>query len=471
MHHKRGESREQCHLFPQAMEDLVEEDSIVRVIDRWASCVDFEALDFDNATLQRRGAPPYHPADLLKLYLWGYLNGVRSSRSLERECKRNVECMWLLGRLAPDHKTIAEFRRGNAKALVATCACFVQFARDMKLIAGSTVAVDGTKVRAVASQKRVLSRRRLQAQAKKNAQDVAEYMKMLDEADGRETDIYRPQEVQAALQHLKTKGAAIEEQLKQLDEAGVDSLVVSEPDAQSMAKGLHGAPGYNVQTAVECDSHLIVHHEVTSDGNDLRQLQPMAEAASAVLQTPCTAITDAGYCNGEQIAALEAQGITTYVADKPPVNNTGLLDRSLFTYDRQSDTYTCPAGNLLTRKRFSANNNAIVYEAKPSDCAGCAMKPRCTQAQKRSVSKSIYEEALAANAQRMREQPQMMDLRRQTVEHPFADLKHRILGNARLLMRGFAGAKAEIGLAVLVYNIKRVFNWKGAAWMRMAMQG
>lgn len=470
MQHRSGESRSQCYLFPQAMDELVDADSIVRVIDLWCASLDFVALGFQRAEVKGRGAPPYHPGDFLKLYLWGYLNATRSSRELERECKRNVECMWLLGRLAPDHKTISEFRRTNWKALVAACSCFVQFARCQKLIAGSIVAVDGTKVRAVASRKAVVSKKRLHEEARKNAEEIAAYMKLLDEQDSRETDLYRPEDVRAALERLQSEGSRIEQQLQQLRDAGVNTGVNTEPEAQAMS-GLYGAPGYNIHTAVEAQSHLIIHHQVSAEGNDLRQLQPMAEAASQVLQAPCTVVADAGLNNGEHIAALEAQGITTYVAEKPPVNNTGLLDRAEFTYDATSDTFLCPVGNLLRRKRLSAGNQAIIYEADPADCGNCPMKAKCTNAAKRSVSRSIHEQALKANAQRVREHPEMMRLRRETVEHPNGDLKHRILGNARLLMRGLSGAEAETGLAVLVYNIKRVFNWKGANWMRLALGG
>jgi transposase len=469
MGHRIGENREQGFLFPVSLDELVEADSLVRVIDAWATGLDTKKLGFAKAQTQHRGAPPYDPADLLKLYLWGYLNAVRSSRRLERECQRNVECMWLLRRLAPDHKTIAEFRRLNADALVATCAYFIQFAREQRLIGGLTVAVDGTKLRAVSSRKTVVSQRQLKEQAKKNLQEIAAYMKVLDEQDSKETSGCKPEDVRAALEQLKTRGAAIEEQLQQLKEAGVKTLVKSEPQAQAMYS-LQGAPGYNLQTAVEAESHLIVHHELNSEANDQRQLKSMAEGASRVLGSPCIAVADAGYANGEQIAALDDQNITTYVAENRAVNNNGLLDRRAFSFDAEQDRFTCPQGNELRRKRISIQNQAIVYEASPKDCGSCPIKGSCTNAAKRSVTRHLHEEALVGAAERVKAHPEMMDLRRQVVEHPFADLKHRILGNARLLMRGIRGATGEISMAVLVYNIKRVFNMKGGAWMHQALQ-
>lgn len=471
MGHRSGESRQQAALFPLMLDDLVGSNALVRVIDAWIATLDAKKLGFAKAQPQVRGAPAYDPADLLKLYIWGYLSSIRSSRALERECHRNVECMWLLGRMAPDHKTIAEFRRQNAQPLVAVSAAFVQFARAQKLIAGATVAIDGTKLRAVASYKAIRGKRELAALAQRNAEEIAAYLRLLDDQDGRDPDsTCRPDDVRKALAQLQAKGREIQQEVEQLAQSGRASKVDTELEARPM-RSLHGAPGYNLQTAVEAHSHLIVHHELTTDANDQRQLQPMAEAASQVLQTPCTAVADAGYANGEQIAALQGKGITSYVAVNRGVNTHGLLDRSVFTYDREADQYTCPAGATLTRQKISTHTQAVIYTAKATDCGGCAMKPACTQAAKRAVTRHLHEDALQANAQRMQHRPEMMRLRRQTVEHPFASLKHQILGNARLLMRGLRGASAECSLAVLAYNLKRVVNMKGAAWIHQALQG
>lgn len=469
MGHRSGESRQQTALFPLMLDELVDSGSLVRVVDTWVSVLDLQQLGFEKAQPNGRGAPPYHPGDLLKLYIWGYLSAIRSSRCLERECHRNVECMWLLGRQAPDHKTIAEFRRRNAHALVAVCAAFVQFARQQKLIAGTTVAIDGTKLRAVASFKAITPKKDLEAQAKRNAEEISAYLRLLDAEDRTESaPECKSEAVRKALQQLQAKGDQIQQQVHELTASGRSAKVETEPDARPM-RSLHGAPGYNLQAAVETESHLIVHHEVTTAANDLRQIQPMAEAASEVLQTPCTALADAGYANGEQIAALGDKGITTYVAENRAVNSHKLLDRSEFAYDPAADRYTCPAGKLLERHKTS--NKAVIYLAQAADCGSCPMKPACTKAAQRNITRHLYEDALAANAQRVKDKPEMMALRRQTVEHPFGTLKHQILRNARLLMRGLSGAAAECSLAVLVYNIKRVFNLKGAPWMNRALAG
>lgn len=474
MGHRRGESRQQAALFPVMLDELVEQDGLVRVIDAWVGSLDLKALGFAKAQAQMMGTPPYDPADLLKLYIWGYLSAVRSSRALERECHRNVECMWLLGRLAPDHKTIAEFRRGNSQALVAACATFVQFARRQRLIAGTTVAIDGTKVRAAASRKSVLRKGALDERAKRNAQQIEQYLQALDAQDGQETGGPRPEDVRRALEQLQSRKEKIQADHQQLANHGANTLVNGEPDAQVMGPSLDFAPGYNLQSAVESHSHLIVAHEVTNTANDLRQLQPMAEVASQALAQPITVVADAGYANGEHIAKLDAKGITCYVATARAVNTRGdgtLYDRTAFSYDAGADRFTCPAGKTLGRKYLQRDSKLVIYSARPVDCGNCPHKPRCTGAPRRLVTRHLYEDALQANAQRMAQHPQMVALRRQTVEHPFADLKHRILGNARLLMRGLDGARSELSLAVLAYNLKRVFNMKGAAWMHQAVRG
>lgn len=481
MGHRHGQDRGQATLFPLMLDELVGRDALVRVVDAWVQALDLKALGFAKAQAQRLGTPPYDPGDLLRLYIWGYLSAMRSSRALERECQRNVECMWLLGRLAPDHKTIAEFRRQNTAALVASCAAFVQFARASRLIRGASVAIDGSKVQAVASRKAVMGQRELAAQAQRNAQEIAAYLRLLDSQDrddeqggqGPGGGAGAPDEVRAALERLKTEGRAIANQAQQLMRSGASTIVDGEPEARPM-RSLNGQPGYNLQTAVETQSHLIVAHEVVCEVNDLRQLQPMAEAASRALQQPCTVVADAGYANGEQIAALDAQGITSYVASNRAVNNQGggsLYQPGAFVYEAASDSFTCPAGNALRRKQLSRKDKMVIYAAQPGDCAQCTRKPECTAARQRFVTRHLYEEALQANASRLAAKPWMMALRRQTVEHPFASIKHLILGNARLLMRYTSGARAEFALAVMAYNLKRVFNMKGASWMLQALRG
>jgi len=276
-------------------------------------------------------------------------------------------------------------------------------------------------------------------------------------------------DVQRALRQLRERQAAIQEGIEQLANNRSSALVQTEPEAKLM-KSLHG-PGYNLQTAVEATSHLIVAHEVVNDVSDRSQLQPMAEAANQVLQTSCTVVADAGYSNGEQIAKLQDKGVTCFVAPNRAIKTQGdgtLYDKRAFNYDEKSDTRQCPMGKTLTRKSRNRQDKMVVYAAEPQDCQVCASKGKCTVAKQRFVSRHQYEQALEDNATRLAARPQMMCLRRSTVEHPFGTIKTQILGNARLLMRGLEGARAELSLEVLAYNLKRVFNMRGGNWMLQA---
>lgn len=472
MGHRCGENRHQATLFPVLLDELVDSDAMVRVVDAWVDQLNLNALGFSKAQAQVMGRPPYHPGDLLRLYIWGYLNAVRSSRALERECHRNVECMWLLGRLAPDHKTIADFRRVHSEALVQVCASFVQFALSTKLISGHTVAIDGTKVRAVASRSAIVSKKVLQQRQREQQAQIARYLNQLDEQDGLEpADSAKGKRIRAALDAVKVQAQSTQAELEQLQSQQRNTMIQTEPQAQVM-KSLHYAPGYNLQTAVDTESHLIVHQQVNNQASDHGQLQPVAFAASAVLNAPCQVVADAGYADGEQLAALEQQGIVGFVAPNRAVNSQGdgsLLDRTAFTYDDEADCYSCPQGKTLARKQMMRPVKLVIYAAQVSDCTPCTLKPQCTQAQQRFVSRHLFESTYERNAQRLASNPHIMALRRQTVEHPYGTIKHQILGNARLLVRGLKGAKAELSLAVLAYNLKRAINMKGASWMLNAL--
>jgi transposase len=471
MAHRKGESRHQAALFPLMLDDVVDEGALVRVVDAWVGSLDVARLGFEKAAAHSTGRPPYDPKDLLKLYVWGYLNAVRSSRALERECQRNVECMWLLGRLCPDHKTIAEFRRLNAQAFVAVCAAFVQFARDKKLVGAAIVAIDGTKLRAVASRRALRGSKELAAAAKRNAQEIETYLRLLDDQDAHDAQLAsNADSVREALKLLEEKGAAIHKELEELAASGSQAKVVTEPDARPM-KSLNGAPGYNLQTAVDATSHIIVHNAITQNRTDRQQLAPMAQATRAVLQTPCQFVADAGYANGDHIAALDEAGITSYVAPQRSANPHGLLDKAGFRYEAEADHYVCPGDKLLRRQKMCNSTQKVIYAAKASDCGSCPKKSECTNAKRRTVTRHLHEEALEANTRRVQDHPEMMSTRRQVVEHPFGTIKDQILRTGRLFLRGLSGAAAESSLAILAYNIKRAVNMKGATWMRQAARG
>lgn len=473
MAHRKGIDREQAALFPMRLDEAVPPDALVRVVDQWVGTLKMQALGFEKATPQVRGAPPYDPADLLKLYVWGYLNGVTSSRVLERESHRNVECMWLTGSLKPDHKTISEFRRTNKQALVAVCAAFVEFARSQRLVA-STVAIDGTKIRATASRKAVTGQRQLADHAKRNAQEIERYLAILDKQDERESREHHPsaEDVRRALRELEVQREAIRAQVERVAASGSETLVTSELEAKVMPS-LNHAPGYNLQAAVETQSHLIVAHEVVNTPSDRRQLQSMAQAAKQALGELEAVVADAGYSNGEQIDKVQREGVRTFIAEHRSGNSHEggtLYERGDFLYDAEADSFTCPAGKTLRRHKVHQLGKQVIYLARAKDCAGCANKGQCTPGKQRSVSRHLYEEALELNAKNLQERPEMMQVRRETVEHVFGTIKHW-MPHVRLRLRGLAGAATELSLGVLAYNIKRVFSLKGSAWMRQALAG
>ena len=434
-----GDGRNQATLFPVLLDDLVPVDHVCRVIDAFVEKLVMSELGFERAQAAETGRPGYDPRDLLKLYLYGYLNQIRSSRRLEAECRRNVELMWLLGRLYPDHKSIAEFRRMHRDAVTAAGAELVRFARSCGLIRGEWIAIDGSKFRAVASIDSARERLALQR-----------YLDSIDKADEEQQANIDPSAVQAALEKLKQH---------------------PEPDAGFMLMRQNTLPAYNVQTAVDAEHSLIVAQTVVLDAADSRCLQPMAEAARMALGIDnFQIVADAGYSNGEQAAQCEAAGMLPHVPVMRTVNNQGdgtLFGREDFRYEPETNTYICPGDKTLWRKKIHREERYIVYEAAASDCGTCSLKPRCTQAQKRSVSRHLYEDAL--NRMQERVTPAVMRLRRCTVEHPFATIKYHIFGHPRLLMRGLSGARVEIGLATMAYNIKRMTNVLGATRLTEAL--
>jgi transposase len=461
----QGEARGQDSLFPPSLDELVPEDHLVRVIEVYVARLDLQALGFSKAQPGRTGRPPYDPADLLKLYLYGYFQRIRSSRRLEAECRRNVEVMWLLGRLAPDFKTIADFRKDNGAAFQATCRAFVQFCRQVGLISGQLVAIDGSKFQAVASQRKHLSLAKLKRQQAKLEAEIARYLAELDEADRSEaTEVIDRGAVKTALQHLKSRHADNLTTQALMVTQGLEQFVVGEDEARLMRTHQGAKVAFNVQSAVDGEHGLILHHAVTQDGSDNQQLEPMAKAAQAVLgQAQLTVTADAGYSNGEQFQACDDAGITAYVPENRGINNQGgdtpLFDRSAFSYDAQTDQYQCPAGQWLPLKQVRGTQRTYAVR---SDCSDCPLKPQCTNARRRHVTRHAHEAAFARMQQRMQAHPEMMVRRRSIVEHPFGNMKQWILGNGRFLLRQLQGARTEMALAVNAYNLKRALNVLGA---------
>lgn len=473
--HIEGVARSQVSLFADRLEDYVPLDSVVRVLDAYVDRVDVRGLGFERAVPAATGRPGYAPATLLKLYLYGYLHGVRSSRRLEAESRRNAHVMWLLGKLTPDFKTVATFRQENGEALVSVCAGFVTFCRSQGLLVGAEVAVDGSKMRAAASRRRVATKRGVAEDLEATRQKMATYLAALDEADAAEEGSPdAPEEaarVKAALAALQDKEATLQALAEEIAASGRDSLVVGEADARPMRiGGKPVGPAYNAQIAVSTETHLIVHHAVTQDINDRIQLEPMALGALRALGldgTPPPAadgtptlrvLADAGYSNGEQAQACEAAGIEPCAPPQRAVNAKGLFERDAFTYDAEDDSFICPAGERLRLKQRSKSDRLDKYMAR--DCRQCPLKPRCTTSSRRTVSRSWHEDTLQRMQQRIAADRDLMRRRRCTAEHPFGTFKAG--GAERFLTRGLDKVRTEFSLSVLAYNFRRVMALLGA---------
>lgn len=472
MRHLNGESRDQGSLLPDTLDDYVAEDHPVRVIDAFIDNLDLVELGFTRATTKATGRKPYNPADLLKLYVYGYLNQVRSSRRLEKECRRNVEVIWLVKRLTPDFKTIADFRKENASSIKGACQAFIQFCRQADLLTGRLVAIDGSKFKAAASKDRALTRKQLRERRKRVERLVDQYLSELAKSDGEEVNVEMESDrVQRALERLEAEGIQLDDIESEMDERGSNQHCTTEPDAKLMRSGREGTVlGYNVQTAVDAETGLVVHHEVIDRGSDLQELQPMAEGAKDMLEAESlTVVADAGYSNGEQQAACESQDIKVAVPSRRTVNNQSseFYQKSEFQYNEERNSFTCPAGEELLYTTYSSKDKMYLYSRK--GCNDCALQSKCTKADRRWVSRHFHEEAFAISDARLAENPRLMGIRMAAVERPFAVLK-QIMGLRRFLCRGMEGAKGEMGLGILSYNLARMVNEVGVPKLLAAMK-
>ena len=456
-----GENRFQSTLFPERVDDYVEEDSVVRVIDVFIDRLDISGLGF-KAEAAETGRPGYHPRTMLKIYVYGYLNRVQSSRRLEREAKRNVELMWLTGRLAPDFKTIADFRKDNGEAIRLVCREFVMLCRKLNLL-GDTLAIDGSKFKAVNNRDKNFTRAKMKRRLAEVEASIDRYLNELEKADrSAPPEDTRP---------LKDKIAALEEEmdrLKKLEvrmlEAPDQQLSLTDPDARSMKYRGGGMVGYNVQTAVDVDTHLIVAHEVTNVGTDRRHLTRMAQRAKTELQADSlTVFADEGYYNGDELQSCEDHNISTYVPHSANSRNKakGQFDRSEFRYIAEADEYECPAGERLIYRFTREEKGKVIRRYWSSACVRCLIRSKCTPSKYRRVSRWEHESVLEAAEARLAEYPDAMRIRRAVVEHPFGTLK-AWMGKNHFLTKTLANVSTEMSLHVLAYNMKRAINLLGA---------
>ena len=463
MAHVTGISRYQSTLFPAVADDLIASDNAVRVIDAFVAQSDLGRLGFSKVVSESTGRPPYAPGDLLKLYIYGYLNQIRSSRRLEREARRNVEVMWLIERVAPSFKTIADFRQDHARAIVGVCRAFIGFCRSQALFGGELLAIDGTKIWAVASRKKVITPKKLAKQSAALERKIAEHLKAMDAADQEEQAAAEPIDVKAALAALQAQHAQIQRQAEELTQQGLSQRVIGEAEARLMRTANHGHQvAYNAQIAVDAEHHLIVAFDLTNEGNDQRLLYPMAEQGKDTLQVESlTVVADTGYSNGEHGELCEAAQITAIVPRAQTVNPRGeqFFGRDAFTYDAASDSYQCPAGQTLSLGKVSVTEKKKDYW-NAGACRDCPFKGQCTSAAKRTITRSFHEDAREAMHQRARSDRKWMKRRQGLVEHPFGTMKW-MMGYPRFLVRGLVKAKAELALGVCCYNLKRLINILG----------
>jgi transposase len=470
-----GEDRNQATLFPERIDDYITEDSAVRVIDVFVDKLDLSGLGFKTVP-EATGRPGNHPALMLKLFIYGYLNRVQSSRRLEQEANRNVELMWLLGRLAPDFKAITDFRKNNGEAIRLVCGEFVMLCRKLNLFSDAFVAIDGSKFRAVNNRNKNFSKAKIKARLQQIDASIELYLGEIASADRREGEGPRTK-----TERLEGKIAALKEELKTLKKLEVRMLKApdqqisqTDPDARAMATAGRGKAivSYNVQAAVDTTHHLIVAHEFTNIGNDRSQLANIAkQAKEAIDSDDLEVVADRGYFNGNEILACEEAGITPYVPKTQTSNNQakGLFGKRDFIFIAKDDEYECPAGQRLAYHSTSQDKGKVIHRYWTSACSKCRLKPRCTTGKERRVSRWEHEAVLEAMEDRVDRMPNCMRIRGSTVEHPFGTIKSW-LGPTHFQMKTLKHASTEISLHALAYNLKRMLQIFGAVPLMEAMR-
>lgn len=476
MGYKEGIGRDQQVLFPDALDDYVAADNPVRFIDAWVGTLDMKELGFERAVPAKEGTPGYDPRTLLKLFIYGYLNRTRSSRRLEKETHRNVEVIWLMEKLRPDHKTIAEFRRRNAGVLVKAAKEFTVLCRKLNLFGAELVFVDGSKFRAVNGKGRNYNDAKLRDLLNRIDARIQEYMAELEVADRAEGD--QPGATDAQLREkiaaLKEKKEEYEGHREVLKKSGEKQLSETDPESRLMKQQGEMKVCYNAQIAVDAKHHLIVACDVTNQVNDEQQLAPMAIAAKEALGVEALDVAaDAGYHVGTQVVECEANGITPH-APKPRTSskngNQGLFTKEDFTYSAEQDAYKCPAGELLTLRTRSTGQRSLRYYANRKACAGCPLRAQCTKSEQgRRIMRTPEEERLEAMAGRMGARPGLMVQRASTVEHPFGTMKWGWDGG-HFLLKGLRKVQGEFSLMTLAYNLRRVMNLLGVECLLEALR-
>jgi transposase len=472
----QGEDRRQDYLLPASLDDYVSTDNPVRAVEAFIDALDLKALEFVGMTPAETGRPAYHPATMLKIYLYGYLNRVQSSRRLEREAQRNVELMWLTGRLAPDFKTIANFRQANGAAIRSVCGQFIILCRQLGLFTRAVVAIDGSKMKAVNNRDKNYTAAKVASRRKQVQDNIDRYLDALDRADREESDIAEPKAAR-----LKEKIARLREQMRDLETreeevriAPDQQVSLTDPDARAMTSAGRGTSivGYNLQTAVDAEHHIIVAHELLNIGNDRGQLSSMAaKAKDAMGVDALDAIADRGYFKGEELRSCEAIGVTAFVP-RPLTSGAkaqGRFGKQDFVYLEPENVYRCPAGEDLTYRYTSVEDGTTLHSYWSSNCQACALHDQCTTGKERRIKRWEHEAVVEAMERRLDRAPEAMRIRRQTVEHPFGTLK-AWMGSTHFQMKTLKHVRTEASLHILAYNFKRLIAILGVGPLIAAIQ-
>lgn len=473
MNYIAGSDRGEMLLLPEALDDYITPENPVRFIDAFVEQLDLSQAGFTKAQLNETGRPPYDPGDLLRLYLYGYLNRVRSSRGLEREAGRNLELIWLLRKLRPDFKTIADFRRSNSKGIKAVGREFILLCRKLELFGGELVAIDSTKIKAQNAKGRNYSEAKLKALLGEIERKLSAYLEELDQSDAQEEAAGDINSERLSVEQLKAKIAQLKERKQQLqsvardlEQSGERQISLTDPDSRAMSMGQGSTVGYNIQAAVDAKHSLIVETQVTNTPTDVGALGIMAIKAQENLETKnLSVIADKGYYNGKEVLACDTIGVTAYVAKPLTSANTarGLYGKESFRYDARENCYICPAGQKLTYRFATNEKGRAIYYYRASGCKSCPLKAKCTRnKENRTITRLSCEEVQEKMAARVAANPQIMRRRKAIIEHCFGTIK-RSLGYDYFLCRGLRHVTTEMNLTVLAYNLKRTCNLVGVS--------
>ncbi len=470
----QGGSRTQQQLFPEVIDEYISLENPVRFLEAFVESLDLKQLGFQRATPAATGRPAYNPKGLLKLYLYGYLNQLRSSRKLEREAHRNVEVMWLLGKLTPDFKTIADFRKDNAKAFKQVFREFTLLCKKLELFGKELLALDGSKFKAMNNTQKNFTKTKVEKTLQEIDEKLETYLAQLDAGDAQDAEA-RPltvQELQAKIGRLEEKKQRYEALKSQMEETGETQVSLTDPDSRSMPKSPKVDVGYNVQVAVDAKHHLIVEQEVTNAVTDQHQLSDITiEAKETLGVAQIKDVADTGYYDGAEVKRCQEAGIEMYVSKPITSANTklGLLGKEKFVYEKERDVYRCPGGQDLRFRFETEEKGRQIRYYSTSACKTCSMKPKCTRNKRsRRITRWVHEHILEEMQERVEAHPEMMKQRKMIVEHPFGTIKHWN-DQGYFLMKGLAKVGGEMSLSALMYNIKRVINILGVPKMIEAL--